>query len=179
MAKDKKIVNFYVDWLNTYELLSDEEAGLLIKHKLRYLNDLDPEPPNRVIEVLFVPFKQIFKRDLRKWNDKIKSNSIAGKASAAKRAKNKNETKKEVNTVKEDNINNNNYSKICLNDKQWLDITSMQNKGKNIIELLSKFDKHLITISEQKRDIKQYKQHFINWLAKQPKGSASKINLGI
>lgn len=67
MAQGKKNVIVYTDWISTFELLSDEEAGKLIKHFFRYVNDLNPEPPDRMIEILFEPIKTTLKRDLEKW----------------------------------------------------------------------------------------------------------------
>jgi hypothetical protein len=66
MAQGKKNVIVYTDWISTFELLSDEEAGKLIKHFFRYVNDLNPEPPDRMIEILFEPIKTTLKRDLEK-----------------------------------------------------------------------------------------------------------------
>ena len=55
------------------------EAGKLIKHIMRYVNDLDPEPPDRMTELLFQPFKNQLKRDLSKWMDKSKQASAAAR----------------------------------------------------------------------------------------------------
>jgi hypothetical protein len=45
MAEGKKTFVAYTNWMATFEKLTDEEAGRLIKHLFRYVNDLDPEPP--------------------------------------------------------------------------------------------------------------------------------------
>jgi hypothetical protein len=66
MAKDKKKIIVYSDWIGTFESLSDEEAGKLIKHFFRYVNDLNPTS-DRLTELLFTPIKQTLKRDLEKW----------------------------------------------------------------------------------------------------------------
>ena len=70
MAKDKRSVIIYVDWITTFNELEDVEAGQLIKHLFRYVNDQNPEPQNRLIKLLFEPIKQSLKRDLRKYEDK-------------------------------------------------------------------------------------------------------------
>lgn len=85
MAENKKSIILYVDLIHTFEELSDEEAGRLIKHFLRYVNDLNPEPPDKLIKVVFEPIKQQLKRDLKKWKAIKKKRSDAGKASADKR----------------------------------------------------------------------------------------------
>ena len=105
---------------------------------------------------------------------KTKQTDDKQKTSKKQTENNKQECKEEKEI-----IINSSFSEICLNDAQWFEITSMQNKGKNIKEFISKFDKHLITLQEQKKNVKEYKQHFINWLAKQPKQTNGKINLGI
>ena len=74
MAKDKKSVIIYVDWITTFNELEDIEAGQLIKHLFRYVNDQNPEPPNRLIKLLFEPIKQILKRDLKRYEDKCLKN---------------------------------------------------------------------------------------------------------
>jgi hypothetical protein len=45
MAEGKKSFIAYADWLETFEELTDEEAGKLVKHLFRYVNDQDPEAP--------------------------------------------------------------------------------------------------------------------------------------
>jgi hypothetical protein len=41
--KDKKSFVLYCDLLHTVEKLPDDKAGLLFKHILKYVNDLDPK----------------------------------------------------------------------------------------------------------------------------------------
>jgi len=65
MAKDKKSFILYSDQIEHFEDLTDEEAGQLIKHVFRYVNDQNPEAPNRIIQVAFNPVKQQLKRDLK------------------------------------------------------------------------------------------------------------------
>jgi len=83
--ENKKSVILYCDLLHTFEGLTDEEAGRLMKHYLRYVNDLNPEPPDRITGLLFEPIKLQLKRDLAKWNEIKGKRSEAGKASANKR----------------------------------------------------------------------------------------------
>lgn len=67
MAKDKKSAIIYCDVIHTVEELTDEEAGKLFKHFLRYINDLNPVAPDKLTQILFEPIKQTLKRDLVKW----------------------------------------------------------------------------------------------------------------
>lgn len=75
MADNKKSVLLYCDIIHTVEELDDADAGLLFKHYLRYINDQNPDPPSKLIKIVFEPIKQTLKRDLKKWEDKSVKNS--------------------------------------------------------------------------------------------------------
>jgi hypothetical protein len=78
MAEGKTSFTVYCDWIDTFEELTDEEAGKLIKHVLRYVNDLNPSDPDRVTKLLFAPIKATLKRDLSKWLKKADINRSNG-----------------------------------------------------------------------------------------------------
>ena len=59
----------YADWLKSVEILDDAEAGRLLKHILRYVNDLNPEEPDRITQISFSPIQQQLKRDLKRWEE--------------------------------------------------------------------------------------------------------------
>lgn len=88
MADGKKSVLVYVDWITIFEELEDEEAGRLIKHFFRYVNDQHPEPPDRITKLVFEPIKQSLKRDLVKYE----SIRAKNKENAEKRWQQKNAT---------------------------------------------------------------------------------------
>ena len=67
MAKDKKGFILYCDVIHTVEKLTDEQAGKLFKHILKYVNDQDPTPEDVITEIAFEPIKQSLKRDLQKY----------------------------------------------------------------------------------------------------------------
>jgi hypothetical protein len=79
MAENKKSIIVYADWIVLFESLSNEEAGLLIKHFFRYVNDLKPIAPDRITELSFIPIKQALKRDLDKWESTLEERSINGR----------------------------------------------------------------------------------------------------
>jgi len=87
--ENKKSVLLYCDIIHTVNKLDNENAGLLFKHYLNYINDLEPEAPNLLVEIAFEPIKQNLKRDLNKWKGIIEVRSNAGKKSAEKRKKEK------------------------------------------------------------------------------------------
>jgi len=79
--KNKKSVLLYCDIIHTVEKLDDKTAGLLFKHYLRYINDLNPETDNLLVEISFEPMKQNLKRDLKKWEiraERSRSNGSLG-----------------------------------------------------------------------------------------------------
>ena len=69
MAKEKNGFVLYCDVIHTAEKLTDEQAGKLFKHILRYVNDENPEC-DFVTEIAFEPIKQTLKRDLVKYENK-------------------------------------------------------------------------------------------------------------
>ena len=108
MAKGKKTIVIYSDWIATFEKLTDEEAGKLIKHLLRYVNDQNPEA-DRMTELLFAQMQQTLKRDLKKWEEIKQQRSEAGKKGMAKRWEkitNDNKTLQDLtNITVNDNVN--------------------------------------------------------------------------
>lgn len=76
--KGKKSFTAYCDWIDTFNELSDEEAGKLVKHLFRYVNDHDPEAPDRITGLLFAPIKSTLKRDLQKWLKRSEVNKENG-----------------------------------------------------------------------------------------------------
>lgn len=67
MAKEKKGFILYCDIIHTIEKLSDEQAGKLFKHILKYVNDQEPIAEDIITEIAFEPIKQSLKRDLQKY----------------------------------------------------------------------------------------------------------------
>lgn len=74
MAEGKNKIIVYRDWITTFDSLNNDEAGRLIKHFFRYINDLNPEPPDRLTGLLFEPIKQTLKRDLKAYEGKCEIN---------------------------------------------------------------------------------------------------------
>jgi len=87
MAEGKKSFVLYADLLSVVDKMPDDKAGELLKHILRYVNDLNPETDDLLVQVAFEPIKNQLKRDLKKWEDLKVKRSEAGKRSAEVRAK--------------------------------------------------------------------------------------------
>jgi len=85
MAENKKSFVLYSDYHEVFSELSNNDAGELIKHILKYVNDEDPVTENQIVKVSFIPIKLQLKRDLIKYEDKKEQWSEAGKRSAESR----------------------------------------------------------------------------------------------
>lgn len=79
MAENKKSFILYCDIIHTLEKLSDDDAGKLFKHILRYVNDLNPTTDHLITEIAFEPIKQQLKRDLVKYVNLCERNKINSK----------------------------------------------------------------------------------------------------
>lgn len=88
MAEDKKAFVVYADWESQFDLLSNEEAGKLIKHIFSYVNDRNPEfnKDERLLTMAFEPIKKQLKRDLKKYESIKKRRSEAGRQGGLKSA---------------------------------------------------------------------------------------------
>lgn len=98
MAKDKNSFILYADQISVFEELTDDEAGRLIKHIFRYINDQDPECPDKLTKIAFEPIKQQLKRDLKDWEEKRQQRSEAGKKGMEKRWAKGNEVQQDITT---------------------------------------------------------------------------------
>lgn len=85
MAENKTSFVLYSDQRTLINLLSNEQAGILLKHIFSYVNDENPICEDQLITIAFEPIKQQFKRDLVKWERTKEGRSAAGKASAEAR----------------------------------------------------------------------------------------------
>jgi hypothetical protein len=81
MAKDKTSFVLYSDSKSIIDLLTNEQAGLLLKTLFAYVNDENPII-DKSIALVFEMIKLQLKRDLKKWEQTKEGRSIAGKASA-------------------------------------------------------------------------------------------------
>lgn len=85
MAENKKSFILYCDLIHTVEHLTDEQAGNLFKHILRYVNDQNPQTENPITKISFEPIKQQLKRDLEKFIKVKIDKSDSGKLGNLKR----------------------------------------------------------------------------------------------
>jgi hypothetical protein len=115
MAENKKSFILYCDIIHTLEKLSDDDAGKLFKHILRYVNDLNPTTDHLITQVAFEPIKQQLKRDLVKFQNKITKLSENGKKGAEKRWKAK-DGKSQSENGKSHNEDGKKWQTMAVND---------------------------------------------------------------
>lgn len=178
MAENKKSVLLYCDIIHTVKELSNEEAGLLFKHYLEYINDLNPTPPDKLTQIVFEPIKQNLKRDLKKWETKSKKNSDnanvrwvkQNNANACERINNDAnyaDKDKVIVKVKDKDINNDFlWTSVCknfFNDFRWIEKFCINKKIKqpDLIKKMQEFI-DLLELRDEYKDLSELKNHFTN-----------------
>lgn len=103
--KDKKSFVLYADLTHTVSKMPTKQKAELFQTILDYVNDLDPDPKDIVVQIAFEPIKQQLKRDLLKWSGIREKRSDAGKKSAEKRAQQKSTNPTSVESVQQTSTN--------------------------------------------------------------------------
>lgn len=78
MAKDKTSFVLYSDNKSIIDLMTNEQAGLLLKTLFSYVNDENPKI-DESIKLVFEMIKLQLKRDLKKWENTVSERSISGR----------------------------------------------------------------------------------------------------
>lgn len=162
MAENKKGFILYADLIHTINKIDNENVGLLFKHLLAYVNDLNPEPPNLIIEIAFEPIKQQLKRDLKHWESVRLKRVEAGLKSAEIKKQNQ-----QMLTHFENVKHNSTKSTVIVNDNVNVNVNGKVNVIKDIntdipafIDFLNYAFKHRPNISESDLKLK-----YESWLA--------------
>jgi hypothetical protein len=79
MAENKKSFLLYCDLIHTVSKMPKEKAGELFMHILEYVNDMNPETEDLIIQLTFEPIKQSLKRDLKNWQNTVTERSLNGR----------------------------------------------------------------------------------------------------
>lgn len=124
MAENKKSIIIYADWIEKFEELTNEEAGKLIKHFFRYVNDMNPEAPDRTTKLMFIDIKNTLKRDLCKYESKKEERSKSGRLGNLKRynkdlydnVKSDKLTLEKAEELAKDRLASNDVAKLAVND---------------------------------------------------------------
>ena len=153
MATNKKSFVAYCDWLESFEELSNEEAGKLVKHLFRYVNDLKPENPDRLTKMCFIPIKQQLKRDLKKYDAYIDKQVENGKLGGRpKKDKVKNKTQKTQPFISKPKKAEDVDVDVDVNDN-----VTVINKKKNIKKEVLVFPFNSLEFKQSIKTWKQYK----------------------
>lgn len=176
MAENKKSFILYADQIHLFESLSDNEAGKVIKHLFRYVNDLNPELPDRTTQLIFEPIKQQLKRDLETWKKSISGKSEGGKKSAEMRKKlkemqdelDKFKILQDTSTNSTVNVNDNVNVNVNVNDDYYI-VNGKIEKG-NVVDWYLKtqpiiFEAELMKLNlsgQRERIISAFRNRFIN-----------------
>lgn len=99
MATGKKKIVVYADWKSSFDALTDEEAGKLIKHFFAYVNDENPTTEDRIVNLMFEPIKTTLKRDLEKWESTRTQRIEAGSKGGKQKVANAKNTKQKLANV--------------------------------------------------------------------------------
>lgn len=164
MATNKKSFLLYCDIIHTIEKLSDEQAGKLLKHILRYVNDQDPIAEDVLTEIAFEPIKQNLKRDLVKYEGiRLKNKENAEKrwnATASERIR--------PNTKNADNDND-----IVISKDIYRSFAHLSMSKDELHRLLTAYSQQdvddILDAIENYKDNKKFKSLYLtakNWLSR-------------
>lgn len=128
MAENKNSFIVYTDWKIDFEFLTDEEAGKLIKHLLRYASDENPsfENEDRLLQFAAQKMKAVMKKDLKKYESVIQKRAEAGKKGGVNSGKSRTSKQNEANEAnastpkqnERDNVNDNVNDNVILLEKE-------------------------------------------------------------
>lgn len=116
MAKNKKSFVMYTDWKETFNALSNEKAGELIKHIFSYVSDENPISKDMIINAVFPNIKNALKRDLEKWERQQIQRVEAGKRSAELRKQNATKANERSTKSNERSISSTVNGNVNVND---------------------------------------------------------------
>lgn len=108
---DKNSFLMYLDYQEQFELLTDEQAGQLIKAIIKYEKTGEIPELDGMIKMAFSFIKTQLDRDREKWQEEKQKRSEAGKRGMAKRWGNN-------NTIT-DNNKDNNVKDIITRDNKY------------------------------------------------------------
>lgn len=140
MAKDKKGFILYADLIKVVSKLPDEIAGKLFKIILRYVNDLEINIDDLLLDIAFEPIKNQLKRDLLKFEDVKGERSKSGQLGNLKRynidlynkVKANKITLEEAQNLAKDYKGVVSVAKLAVNDTVTVTVTDTVNVSTNV-----------------------------------------------
>ncbi len=108
----------YLDLCETFNELTDEQAGIIIKSIVQYANEIsqgNPKEPtglNGLMSAVFTPFKSHLDRDLEKYKKVVARNISNGKKGGRPKSKTQKNPKKADNDSVNVNVNDNDTNTV-------------------------------------------------------------------
>lgn len=151
MADGKKSFVLYSDSKSIIDLLTNEQAGLLLKTLFSYVNDENPKI-DKSIALVFEMIKLQLKRDLKKWEQTKEGRSIAGKASAEARKLAKLNEQNSTNLTNVEFVQQKSTnSTVSVNDSVSVSVSVNDIRENNNKALPFKFFDSLINLGAEKQ----------------------------
>ena len=177
MAKDKTSFVLYSDSKSIIDLMTNEQAGLLLKTLFAYVNDENPVIDNS-IALVFEMIKLQLKRDLKKWEQTKEGRSAAGKASAEARRLTKLKEQTLTNSTNVDFVqqtSTNSTVSVSVNDSVNVNVINKDSKANLEIRTLA-FKNSLIPF-KNKYQIDLLKNFFEYWTEPNPSKTKMRFEL--
>ena len=149
--KLKKTFVFYHDWKNMIEVMSNEDAGELLKNILSYVNEQKTTSENPIVNLALAHIKPMIDKDLEKWDETRKKRIEYGKKGGLAKAK-QNVANAKQNVAVNDNVN------VNVNDNVNVNNTSI-----NIDSRKTSFSTKVSEICIQKNFSENLKNEFLDY----------------
>lgn len=183
--KGKKSVLLHCDIIHTIEKLDNENAGLLFKHYLRYINDQEPEAPNLLVEIAFEGIKQTLKRDLKSWEKTTESRSKSGQIGNLKRYNpdvyndfiNNKITFEEAINLAKDSKGSQDVANLAVKDKDKDKVKVKDKVSNNTLEDRETEFKNSLRPYIEKYGKEMLNKFFLYWTEKKPKGRKMRFEM--
>jgi hypothetical protein len=166
MATDKKSFLLYSDQRDLFNKLPDDIAGKLIKLVYDYVNDLDPNPDDLLLQIAFEPIKAQLKRDLKDWELIKTKRSESGREGGIKSGEARRSKRKQ------DEANGSTASKNEANEAVNVNVTVNDNVTVNVKKRKEAFA-HTLTPFKEKYGSIMLKAFYDYWT--EPNKSKTKL----